>query len=216
MILYLLSLVGILSGFICLTLAIASGLYYLSELVEEHAEFTKRTLVKLIYTIIAILILLWLFEGFPFKIILFSVCLNLLYLKTLSKFPYLKIDNPDFILLGILTFLNHYFWFSHFNNLSFDRHSHRVVPSFSEISSFFGICVWLIPFALFISLSAGENLLPSNNNEVDGRNTTSITLDTNEIANSKFTRRSKGLIKEVINNIRTAVFRQERDRRGIL
>jgi hypothetical protein len=39
------------------------------------------------------------------------------------------------------------------------------VPSFTEIASFFGLQVWLVPFALFVSLSAGENVLPSMGSE---------------------------------------------------
>lgn len=35
------------------------------------------------------------------------------------------------------------------------------VPSFSEIASYFGLCVWLVPFALFVSLSASDNVLPT-------------------------------------------------------
>ena len=34
-------------------------------------------------------------------------------------------------------------------------------PAFSEIASFFGVCVWLVPFALFVSLSASDNVLPT-------------------------------------------------------
>ena len=39
------------------------------------------------------------------------------------------------------------------------------MPTFTEIASYFGICVWLVPFALFVSLSAGENVLPSMGSE---------------------------------------------------
>ena len=39
------------------------------------------------------------------------------------------------------------------------------MPTFTEIASFFGICVWLVPFSLFVSLSAGENVLPSMGSE---------------------------------------------------
>jgi hypothetical protein len=35
------------------------------------------------------------------------------------------------------------------------------VPTFTEIASYFGLCVWLIPFALFVSLSANDNVLPT-------------------------------------------------------
>lgn len=35
------------------------------------------------------------------------------------------------------------------------------MPTFTEVAAFFGIMVWLIPFSLFVSLSAGEMVLPS-------------------------------------------------------
>lgn len=37
------------------------------------------------------------------------------------------------------------------------------MPTFTEIASYFGICVWLVPFALFVSLSASDNVLPFEN-----------------------------------------------------
>ena len=39
------------------------------------------------------------------------------------------------------------------------------IPSFTEVASYFGICVWLVPFALFVGLSAGENVLPTMGSE---------------------------------------------------
>lgn len=30
-----------------------------------------------------------------------------------------------------------------------------------DIATYFGICVWLVPFYLFLSLSANDNVLPS-------------------------------------------------------
>lgn len=33
------------------------------------------------------------------------------------------------------------------------------------VASYFGLCVWLVPFALFVSLSAGDNVLPTMGNE---------------------------------------------------
>jgi hypothetical protein len=43
-------------------------------------------------------------------------------------------------------------WFQYFSNKYY---------SFMSIASFFGICVWLVPFTYFISLSANDNALPS-------------------------------------------------------
>src|SRR5271155_5040683 len=41
-------------------------------------------------------------------------------------------------------------------------------PSFTEIASYFGLCVWLVPFALFVSLSASDNVLPTTGSEEPG------------------------------------------------
>jgi hypothetical protein len=81
----------------------------------------------------------------------------------------------------VLVLVNHYFWFRHFSAVqqhSYSRLSNIYdqpdIPSFAEIASYFGICVWFIPFALFVSLSASDNVLPTMGSEQpsssDGKN----------------------------------------------
>ncbi|KAK9470513.1 transmembrane adaptor Erv26 [Dipodascopsis tothii] len=170
MILSILSYVGIAVGFVFLTLAIAAGLYYLSELVEEHSTYTKNLLEKLIYAISVVHVLLLVFDRFPFWLTVFSLVSQGVYYQNLRQFPFIQLSSSTFIASCVLVLLNHYFWFQHFSKPSVPppamRSSPLYVPpssyaTFSEISSFFGICVWLIPFALFVSLSAGDNVLPS-------------------------------------------------------
>jgi hypothetical protein len=65
---------------------------------------------------------------------------------------------------------NHYLWFRHFStppphSRSYPYSRDPSIPTFTEIASYFGLCVWLVPFALFVSLSAGENVLPSMGSE---------------------------------------------------
>jgi type IV secretory pathway TrbD component len=36
-----------------------------------------------------------------------------------------------------------------------------------DIAAFFGLCVWLVPFAYFISLSANDNALPTSGKNID-------------------------------------------------
>ncbi|KAK9460388.1 transmembrane adaptor Erv26 [Lipomyces oligophaga] len=171
MFLALLSYVGIIFGFVFLTLAIAAGLYYLSELVEEHSRFTKRLLERLIYAIIGLHVLLLLFDHFPFWLTAFSIGTQVVYLQNLKQFPFIQLSSAVFISSCVLVLLNHYFWFQHFSRPSIPPPSFRSsplyempqsFPSFAEVSSFFGICVWLVPFSLFVSLSAGDNVLPSS------------------------------------------------------
>jgi Transmembrane adaptor Erv26 len=35
-------------------------------------------------------------------------------------------------------------------------------PTFGDMATFFGICVWLTPLFLFLSLSANDNTLPTS------------------------------------------------------
>lgn len=81
--------------------------------------------------------------------------------------------NRLLIVKTVLVLVNHYAWFVHFStahnpaptsSASYYDLSYRT--SFSEIASYFGLCVWLVPFALFVSLSASDNVLPTMGNEM--------------------------------------------------
>jgi Transmembrane adaptor Erv26 len=74
----------------------ASGLYYLSELVEEHTVIAKRLLTRLIYSIITIQVLL-LLDGFPFMISLLSISSHTVYLGNMRRFPIVKLSDPLFL-----------------------------------------------------------------------------------------------------------------------
>ena len=47
--------------------------------------------------------------------------------------------------------INHYLAFSHFSSVYYP---------FNQIIGYFTLCLWLVPFAFFISLSANDNTLP--------------------------------------------------------
>ncbi|KAF2178600.1 DUF396-domain-containing protein [Zopfia rhizophila CBS 207.26] len=170
-ILPLVGYIGVVLGFAFLTLAIASGLYYLSELVEEHTVLAKRLLTRLIYTIIGLQLLLLLIDGFPIGLSFLSIISHIIYSQNLRRFPIVKLTDPLFLLSCGLVVVNHYLWFRHFStppahsrsSYPYDRSA--LIPTFTEIASYFGLCVWLVPFALFVSLSAGENVLPSMGSE---------------------------------------------------
>ncbi|KAL8790542.1 MAG: hypothetical protein Q9213_000564 [Squamulea squamosa] len=202
---------GVFFGFGFLTLAIASGLYYLSELVEEHTIFAKKLLSRLIYAIIAIQIFLAVVDRFPISLSLLSIGSHAIYAGNLRHFPSVRLADPIFLLSCVLVILNHFFWFRHFStppaispsrSRTANRYDYTDIPSFTEIASFFGICVWLVPFAMFVSLSAGENILPSMGSEYATGDSGRSSGATNKLGvNGSQSRRggAKGLVKAAID-----------------
>lgn len=73
------------------------------------------------------------------------------------------------------------------------------MPTFTEVASYFGICIWLVPFALFVSLSAGENVLPSMGSEYATggpvRTATGSAEDSGVGGSAKDKPRATGLVK---------------------
>lgn len=210
----LLGYTGLLLGFLFLTLSIASGLYYLSELVEEHSVLSARLLRTLIHTIIGVHMLLWLIDGFPFPLTLLGIVSHAVYASNLRHFPIVKLRDPLFILSCGLVVANHWVWFRFFEGSGlemvgggggggrFSREdgyhvSVQQQPTFTEIASYFGICVWLVPFALFVSLSAGENVLPSMGSEY-------ATGERNEAVTQgrRRRRRNTGMAKATVDGVR--------------
>jgi hypothetical protein len=95
--------------------------------------------------------------------------------------------------------LNHYVWFKHFSNhqqrayknMSSYYDNPEDVPTFTEIASYFGLCVWLVPFALFVSLSASDNVLPTMGSEAPS----------GASSDGSKNKRGQSMIKAVVDNI---------------
>lgn len=205
-VLKLLSFVGMFSAFVFLTLAIASGLYFISEQVEEHTVFTKKLLTRIIYSIITVHVLLFVFDGFPFKTTVFSIIANIIYLQNLKRFPFISLSSGIFIASCFSVILNHYLWFKYFTNNSIPPYAiyntnpyyqGKVHPPFAQVSSFLGLCVWLVPFALFISLSASDNVLPTSMQQTGSH--LHSPSENDESATAKARRKGTGLAKSLIN-----------------
>ncbi|KHN98926.1 DUF396 domain protein [Metarhizium album ARSEF 1941] len=196
-ILPLIGYAGAIGGFCFLTLAIASGLYYLSELVEEHTVMAKRLLTRLIYTIIGVQLALWLVDGFPFGATVLGVFVHVVYLGNMRRFPFVKLSDPLFLLSCVLVLVHHYVWFRYFSNAqtrAYQRSSYydqADLPSFSMIASYFGLCVWLVPFALFVSLSASDNVLP--------------TMGTEPLRGADGKPKPQGMVKALVDYVRGAI-----------
>ncbi|ORZ21569.1 transmembrane adaptor Erv26-domain-containing protein [Absidia repens] len=73
------------------------------------------------------------------------------YSLNLKTFPFIQLSSVPFISSCVLVFADHFLWFKYFT---------KYYRPFMDIASFFGVCVWLVPFTYFISLSANDNALP--------------------------------------------------------
>lgn len=149
---YVLSWLSLFIQVAFITLAVAAGLYYLAELIEEYTVATSRIIKYMIWFSTAVLIGLYVFERFPTSMIGVGLFTNLVYFGLLQTFPFIMLTSPNFILSCGLVVVNHY--------LAFQFFAEEYYP-FSEVLAYFTFCLWIIPFAFFVSLSAGENVLPS-------------------------------------------------------
>lgn len=157
---------------VCLiTLALAAGLYYLAELVEEYTVLASRCIKWLHIGTAAIYIGLLLFEDLPYKLTLVGLFSVFVYSLMLKNFPFIELSSPIFIASCVLIVANHYLAFSYFA---------EVWHPFSEVLAYFTLCLWLVPFAFFVSLSAGENILP-----------TTQKAETDDVISSYFSKKSK-------------------------
>ena len=166
----------------------ASGLLYVSELIEERSSVAKVVGQRGIYVsvsclevdclltnsqiIIALHGVLYFTESLPFGHTIFSVFCHVVYLQNFSyTWPVISLTSVSFIGSCVFVITDHFLWFFYFSRASQDgrqssarRYGTYQPPksthSFAEIATFFGICVWLAPLFLFLSLSANDNALP--------------------------------------------------------
>ncbi|NXX83392.1 TX261 protein, partial [Urocolius indicus] len=145
---YVLSWLSLLIQVAFVTLAIAAGLYYLAELIEEYTVVTRRIIKYMIWVSACHLscgFSPWANPGTDPQA---SPLLGLAREEVGRACPDCLCSFP----LAVLVIFNHYLAFQYFAEEFYQ---------FSEVLAYFTFCLWLIPFAFFVSLSAGENVLPS-------------------------------------------------------
>jgi len=152
MFLYILSWVSTVIHIVFLTLSLAAGLYYLAEVVEEYTVATAKVIKYLLISTTCALIGILLFEQLPVYLVGLVLLSHGFYANLLSNFPYISLSSLSFISSCVLLVINHYFAFKYFADVYY---------SFQEILAYFTICLWLVPFSFFVSLSVNEYVLPT-------------------------------------------------------
>ncbi|XP_015919814.1 protein TEX261 [Parasteatoda tepidariorum] len=174
--LYLLSWLGIVIQISFIILSVAAGLYYIAELIEEYTVFTCKVIRILILVTMAVYGGLFLFEDFPASMILSGLVSQVMHFWVLRTFPFFDLTSLPFIgAVGFVIF-DHYLAFRYFSSVYYP---------FSQVLAYFTICLWLVPFAFFVSLSANENILPTM------AETRPLNADESDVVTNYFSRRSK-------------------------
>ena len=152
----LLTAIVYVAGYITLALVaicIASGLYYLAELAEEHASTARRMLKAALAAVLAThALMLPLEPQLPPTAVAISAAAHLAYAWLLADFPTLRIASLPFLLSLLLLLASHAAWGRHFL-----AHYHQS----THVFCFFVLNVWLVPFGFFVSLSTNERTLPN-------------------------------------------------------
>uniref|UniRef100_A0A1B6KPM9 Protein TEX261 n=1 Tax=Graphocephala atropunctata TaxID=36148 RepID=A0A1B6KPM9_9HEMI len=150
--LYLLSWIALLVQISFVSVSLAAGLYYIAELVEEYTVLSKKIIWWMTIVTLGTYLGFLLFEDLPTAMVVCGLLAQVAHLLILKTFPYVALSSPAFVIAVFLLLVNHYFAFQYFNS---------IYHSFSEVMAYFTLCLWLVPFALFVSLSANENVLPT-------------------------------------------------------
>ena len=125
---------------------------------------------------------------------------HLSIIHRVMRYPQIPLTRLTF---SVLVLLDHFFFFRHFSSFPPPRShvysrfsttpnmssSEMDIPTFGQVAAFFGICIWLVPFGLFVSLSAGELVLPTIGS--DGRISPGVG------GGDSTAKRGKGLVKQV-------------------
>lgn len=113
---------------------------------------------------------MFIFDSLPGWQLLFSAFCHLVYLQNFApQWPLISLTSWTFLASAALVITDHFLWFFYFARVTaaarHQRSHYRYSPplevqGFGEIATFFGICVWLVPLFLFLSLSANDNAIP--------------------------------------------------------
>lgn len=177
-----------------IVLSVAAGLYYLAEFVEEYTVFSGKVIKMLTLITFVIYGGLFLFEDLPLLLIICGIISQVFHLFVLRTFPFFIPTSIPFIGTIVFVIINHYLAFSYFSTVYYP---------FSEVLSYFTLCLWIVPFAFFVSLCANENVLPT---VIEAR---PLLSDDSDVVTNYFSRRGKryGLLS-VFNYAKESVLPQ--------
>ncbi|KPM03218.1 Transmembrane adaptor Erv26-like protein [Sarcoptes scabiei] len=177
---------GVLVLLVFFILSLATGLYYLAELIEEYTTISYKIIKKINFNLVCLYdnLTLWsLPVHLPNYLIICGLISHLNHILILRTFPFFQFSSPPFILFIAFTYFA------------------KVNVYFIQVLSYFTICLWIIPFvcsikikfefvrlitlsplkAFFVSLSVNDYVLPTS---IENR-------DENDLISHYFSRKDK-------------------------
>jgi hypothetical protein len=85
------------TALVFLAVCLATGLYYLAELVEEYTVLTKRLLGWAVIAEVGIYVLLLVVDRLPVMACVSGLVAHLVYGTLLRKFPFISLTSPEFL-----------------------------------------------------------------------------------------------------------------------
>ncbi|EGF98897.1 uncharacterized protein MELLADRAFT_40593 [Melampsora larici-populina 98AG31] len=174
--LHLISFLATVLALAFILICLASGLLYVAEIIEEHSQAAKRIGQQITHGVILLHIGIYFSDGLPFHLTILGIFSHLIYLTNFSKsWPMISLNSISFLSSCCLVILDHFAWFFYFTDRTSSHHPYHskvyrhldsTALTFLDVTTFFAICVWMVPFYLFLSLSANDNVLPSRNGNV--------------------------------------------------
>jgi len=179
------SYISLYLGLAFCSLCLATGLYYLAELAEEYTVMTRKVLRIMFIVILGFHIMLLLFERISTMTVFFGILSHVVYYQFLREFPFFSMKSLKFILSVCCFLLSHVLWYWYFTDYRTPNYD------FYQLLGFFFSCVWLLPGAFFITLSANDLSLPGsefpimNNNNNNNNNTINIINNTSSYSSTQ-------------------------------
>lgn len=134
-----------------MAVCLATGLYYLAEMVEEYTRLTKKVLDWSIKASYGFHALLFIVDRMPFFACAVSCLAQFAYSRMLKRFPFIDFTSGEFLGSVAAMGATHWVWVRHF---------HSTYHSTEYVLGFFFMIVWFVPFGFFISIAANESVLP--------------------------------------------------------
>lgn len=132
----------------------AAALYYIAEIIEEYSTMAKKVISWMILFVILVYTVFIFTEEFSWTMILCGIVAQGMHGAIMSNFPFIEFVSVPFVGSIVMLVVNHFLAFKYFTEHHYE---------FSEVLAYFTLCMWLVPFALFVSLNANDNVLPTTN-----------------------------------------------------